>query len=173
MLFGNTKFFKDYWSYEEIMSGFGCKEWFSFLPLFSAYVILGLYVLFTTNILAGYFYLAYVILIYIGTIMWVFCTRCPHYGQRCSYIFAGPLAEKLFTKREGEYTFSERVFPVAAFVVLLVFPILFVLNRPIYLLSFLGIIVLLAIVKPFIVCAACKNTGCMGKTISHRVKKEN
>lgn len=153
------------------MSDFGYKEWFTFLPLFSAYVLLGLYVIFTTNALAGYFYLAYVIFIYIGMMNWVFCTKCPHYGQRCSYIFGGLLASKLFTKKEKECAFSERVFPLIAFIVLLIIPIMFVLDRPVYLLSFLVIITSIAIVKPFIVCAACKNTNCLGKTISRGVKR--
>lgn len=166
-----TKIFKDYWAYREFMSDFGCREWFSFLPLFSIYVILGLYVLFTTSVLAGYFYLGYVIFVYMGMIMLVFCTKCPHYGQRCSYIFAGHLAQKLFTQREGDYKFWERVFPVIAFVILLAFPLLFVLNRPLYLLSFGVIIILIAFVKPFIVCAACENTDCWGKTISQAVRR--
>lgn len=154
------------------MSDFGCKEWLTFLPIFSAYIILALYVLFTTNVLAGYFYLGYLIFIYMGMNLWIFCTRCPHYGQSCSYILAGLLTEKLLAKKEQKCTLLERAFPVAAFIVLLVFPLIFVLGRPIYLLSFLGLIVLLAIVKPFILCAACKNTNCPGKTISQRIKKE-
>lgn len=141
------RFFKDHGGYGEIMSDFGCKEWFSFLPPFTAYVILGFYVLFTTNILAGYFYLLYVIFIYTGMIMGFFCTKCPHYGQPCSYIFAGPLAKKLFTRREGECTPLERAFPVVAFIILLAFPIFFVLNRPVYLIALVGIIILIAFVK--------------------------
>ncbi len=154
------------------MSGFGYKDWFTFLPLFSAYVLLGLYVLFATNVLAGYFYVAYIIFIYTGATMAVFCTKCPHYGEKCSYIFAGPLNKKLFTKKEGEYTSIEKAFPVMAFIILLAFPLLFVLDRPIYLLSFGGLVIFIGIVKPFIICAACKNTNCLGKDISLRIKKE-
>ncbi|MFO7966927.1 MAG: hypothetical protein R6U44_04945 [Archaeoglobaceae archaeon] len=154
------------------MSDFGCRDWFTFLPLFSAYVVLGLYVLFTTNILAAYFYVAYILFTYIGLIMGVFCTKCPHYGQRCSYVIAGLLAKKMFAKKEGDCTPLEKALPVVAFIILLAFPLFFALNRPLYLLAFLGIIILLVFVKPFIMCATCKNTSCLGKNISHRIKKE-
>lgn len=155
------------------MGEFGCREWLSFLPLFSAYVILGSYFLFIFNSLSGYIYLAYFIFIYTGATMWIFCTKCPHYGQCCSYIFAGLLAQKLFSRKEGEFKFLEKAFPVVAFIVLLAFPLLFALDRPAYLLSFLGIIISIAVVKPFIICATCRNTDCLGKKISLRIKKRD
>jgi hypothetical protein len=63
---------------------FGGKEWLSFLPLFITYIVLGFYAIFRSNPLLAFGYLAYILVFYVVGTSYVFCTKCPHYGQRCS-----------------------------------------------------------------------------------------
>jgi|GEM_PF-6863836 len=151
---------------------FGWKEWLSFLPFFIFYVVLGFYVIFLINPLLAYCYVVYLVFFYTVGTFYFFCTKCPHYGQRCSYIFAGVLAKRLFKKRDGGCSRFEKIYPAIILILLLISPVLSVLDKPLYLIVFLGIIILMfGIVKPYIVCATCENSNCIAKSISDRVKK--
>lgn len=150
---------------------FGWKEWLSFLPLLTVYVVFGFYVIFLANPLLAYCYIAYIVFFYIGMTSYLFCTKCPHCGERCSYIFVGVLAKRLFKKREGDCSRFERTYPVVALILLLAFPILFVLDKSLYLIIFIGIFIsMFGVVKPYIVCATCKNTNCIAKSISNKLR---
>ena len=152
---------------------FTWKEWLLFLPLFIIYIVLGFHVLFIANPLLAYCYVIYIVLFFHIGVFYFFCTKCPHYGQRCSYIYGGLLVKRLFKKREGNCSFFEKIYPVIAMVILLVFPILFVLDKLQYLIAFLGMFILMfGIIKPYIVCAKCKYSNCLAKSISNKVKSE-
>jgi len=152
---------------------FGWKEWLSFLPLLVVYVVLGSYLIFLANPLLGYGYIAFIVFFYVGITSYLFCTKCPHYGQRCSYIFAGVLAKRLFKKREGDCSRLEKTYPAIALTLLLGSPIPFALDKPVYLIAFLSIFILMfGIVKPFIVCYRCEYSSCVAKSISNKVKGE-
>jgi len=59
----------------------------------------------------------------------------------------------------------ERDVPIA-------FPILFVLDKSLYLMIFIGIFILMfVVVKPYIVCATCKNANCIAKPISDKMRR--
>ena len=151
---------------------FGWKEWLSFLPLFITYIILGFYAIFRSNPLLAFGYLAYILAFYIVGTSWIFCTKCPHYGQRCPYIFAGLLAKRLFKQRCGKCSLIERTYPVVVLMLLFIIPMLFVLDNVFYLLALLVLIVVMfGIVKPFIVCATCQYSHCFGKALSNKLKK--
>jgi len=158
---------------KKIKKSFGWKEWLTFLPLLISYLVLGFYVIFLTNPLLAYCYIIYIVFFYIGVTSYLFCTKCPHYGERCSYIFAGVLAKRLFKKREGKCSQFERTYPAVALILLLAFPILFVLDKSLYLMIFIGIFILMfVVVKPYIVCATCKNVNCIAKPISNRLRSK-
>ena len=151
---------------------FGWKEWISFFPLFIIYIVLGFYVLFLTNPLLAYGYAIYIFLFFHVGVLYYFCTKCPHYGQKCDYIYAGLLAKKLFKKREGNCSFFEKTYPVITTVLLFIFPILFALDKPLYLIVFVGMFILIfGIVKPYIVCAKCRYSDCIAKSISNKMRR--
>jgi len=125
-----------------------------------------------SNPLIAFGYLAYVVVFYVVGTSYIFCAKCPHYGQRCSYIFAGLLAKRLFKQRYGKCSSFERTYPVVVLLSLFMIPLLFVLDNLFYLLALLVlIVVMLGIVKPFIVCATCQYSHCFGKALSNKLKK--
>ncbi len=153
------------------IKSFSLKEWLSFLPLFIGYVAFGFYVIFLKSPLLAYFYIVYIVCFYIGITSYLFCTKCPHYGEKCPYIFVGLLSKKLFNKKESGCSRFEKLYPAVSLIVLIVFPMLFVLNNLFYLSIFLSLFVLMfGIVKPYIVCPTCKNVNCIAKSISNKLK---
>jgi uncharacterized membrane protein len=82
------------------------------------------------------------------------------------------MAKRLFKKREGPYSRLERLYPAIVLLLLFLVPLLFTLDNPFFLLTFLTLIfAMFGIVKPFIVCATCKQTYCFGKALSNKLKR--
>jgi hypothetical protein len=107
----------------------------------------GIYLVFGPSAYAMYLYLA--------------CTKCPYYGKRC-YMVGGRCAKRVFKPRQGDYTLVEDLTVPALWIVISMYPTLFLVYYQSWLplLAYCVLAVGWQIFHKRNVCSKCLNVRC-------------
>jgi len=127
---------------------------------FFAWVVFGIFSLYVHNNLLPYIYAAFCVGVAIAH-FYLYCTRCPHYGQNC-YIMGGAMSKNMFRNRKTGPLDPDDSICASLWLLVAMFPVSFLL----YYQDWVLIFIYLCIVTGWFLqhsqtaCPKCGNTWC-------------
>lgn len=93
-------------------------------------------------------------------IFYSFCSKCPCRQADCRHIILGPIADKLFKRTEGKYSFFDYFLTTIGVSIIILFPQLWLIKKPVMLILFWTSAVLLVLEISINICRTCNNHYC-------------
>lgn len=129
------------------------------LLLFASAVVLALVNISIKSVLAGFGYLI-ISIISVLTISFFYCLKCPCRLHSCGHVFMSKITG-LFTKtRSLPYTFSDVFFTFLAIVLLIGFPLYWLLSYTLILVVYICMLAIAGLEAAIFECKTCNNTAC-------------
>jgi hypothetical protein len=123
------------------------------------WLVLGVWVVFSSNVLMGVLYIV-VISLSLIIVAYSLCTKCPCRFQSCAHIVLGRLTELLPRRKPGRYMFWDRVGSVAYLVGLHALPQYWLWQNKVVFALFWVLSAIVFLVLRFAACPMCKNEYC-------------
>lgn len=129
------------------------------LLLMVSLVVLGFYAIAISSVQSAVLYFLFCIMC-IAIILYLFCSKCPCRAAGCAHFLFGPVADKLFSRKQGPYSRTDIILTGAGFLGIILFPQYWLLSEH-TLLAIYWVCVALTFweVKAY-VCKVCGNELC-------------